>query len=344
MVIDNIKLGFKDLKKNIRNFILFGLLISSISIVIISSSFSLIEIFKEGNRTKITYYAVPVSYEMTDFVKVEDRVDKVLNNGGYTSFVSSNINEEYGVFIKFFLGKFQKNSENKILIGVDMVELESFKQKVKNLKVVSIEDLDKKSLKLVNVDIEFNDENLVFVEMDKKYNSLSDFKLNTDELKNLIENTTFDDKDIENGLDKEFDNAILNSNIVFKKHINSENTETEIDFIIKYIYFFVSLLMLAFSISFGIFIKNLYKKLFREYKIHIICGATKKSIFIRNSVFILTLIFTNFMLMNFLNRFEYNTLFFINIGINIVCILILEFVILNMLIRENLSTTLMGGE
>ena len=146
MVIDNIKLGFKDLKKNIRNFILFGLLISSISIVIISSSFSLIEIFKEGNRTKITYYAVPVSYEMTDFVKVEDRVDKVLKNGGYTSFVSSNINEKYGIFIKFFLGKFQKNSENKILIGVDIVELESFKQKVKNLKVVSIEDLDKKSL------------------------------------------------------------------------------------------------------------------------------------------------------------------------------------------------------
>lgn len=344
MIIDNIKLGFKDLKKNIRNFILFGLLISSISIVIISSSFSLIEIFKEGNRTKITYYAVPVSYEMTDFVKVEDRVDKLLKKGGYTSFVSSKINEEYGIFIKIFLGKFQKNSENKILLGVDIVELESFKQKIKNIKVVSIEDLDKKKLELVNFDIGFNDENLVFVEMDKKYNSLSDFKLNTEELKDLIESTTFDYKDIENGFDKEFDKAILNSNIVFKKHINSENTETEIDFILKYIYFFIALLLLAFFISFGIFIKNLYKKLFREYKIHIICGATKKSIFIRNSVFILTLIFTNFMIMNFLNRFEYNPLFFINIGMNIVCILILEFVILNMLIREDLSTTLMGGE
>ena len=168
MIIDNIKLGFKDLKKNIRNFILFGLLISSISIVIISSSFSLIEIFKEGNRTKITYYAVPVSYEMTDFVKVEDRVDKLLKKGGYTSFVSSKINEEYGIFIKIFLGKFQKNSENKILFGVDIVELESFKQKIKNIKVVSIEDLDKKKLELVNFDIGFNDENLVFVEMDKK--------------------------------------------------------------------------------------------------------------------------------------------------------------------------------
>lgn len=53
--------------------------------------------------------------------------------------------------------------------------------------------------------------------MDKKYNSLSDFKLNTEELKHLIENTTFDDEDIKNGLDIEFEKAILNNDIVFKK-------------------------------------------------------------------------------------------------------------------------------
>lgn len=343
MIIDNIKLGFKDLKKNIKNFILFGLLISSISIVIMSSSFSLVRIFKEGSRTKINYFAVPVSYEMKDFVKIEDRVDKVLKKGGYTRFVSNYMHEKYDIFIHFFLGKFQKNSENKILLGVDIVELESFKQKVKNLKVVSIEDLDQKKLKLVNVDIGFNDENLVFVEMDKKYNSLSDFKLNTPELKDLTENTTFDDKDIENGLDKEFEKAIENENIVFKKNVYSENVE--INFILKYIYFYVFLILLLFIISFGIFIKNLYNKLFREYKIHIICGATKKSIFIRNSVFVLSLAIVNFMLMNFLNKFECNNiLFFINIGINIVFVMVLEFVILNMLIREDLSTTLMGGE
>lgn len=52
----------------------------------------------------------------------------------------------------------------------------------------------------------------------------------------------------------------------------------------------------------------------------------------------------NFMIINFLNRFNYDIIFFINIGINVVCILILEFVILNILIREDLSTTLMGGE
>ena len=119
---------------------------------------------------------------------------------------------------------------------------------------------------------------------------------------------------------------------------------TDVDFILKYIYFYVFLLLLAFLLSFGIFIKNLYKRLLREYKIHIICGATKKSIFIRNSVFVLSLAVFNFMIINFLNRFNYDIIFFLNIGLNIVFVLLLEFVILNMLIREDLSTTLMGGE
>lgn len=75
--------------------------------------------------------------------------------------------------------------------------------------------------------------------------------------------------------------------LCLKKHISYENEE--ISFILKYIYFYVFLILLLFIISFGIFSKNLYNKLFREYKIHIICGATKKSIFIQKSGFVLSL-------------------------------------------------------
>ena len=229
------------------------------------------------------------------------------------------------------------------MFAINSEDLELFKQKEKTLKVVSADELDKIKFKTVGVDLEIDDDNLVFLEVAKKETSLSDFKLNPAELKDLIEGTKFTDKELKNGLDEEFEKAILNSDIVFKKHINSVNM-TDVDFILKYIYFYVFLLLLAFLLSFGIFIKNLYKRLLREYKIHIICGATKKSIFIRNSVFVLSLAVFNFMIINFLNRFNYDIIFFINIGINIVFILTLEFVILNMLIREDLSTTLMGGE
>lgn len=343
MIIDNIKLGLRDLKRNTRVFILFGLLILSISIVLSFSTYALYLALKESREIEVNYLGVPVSYEMKDFIKVEDRVDKLLKKGGYTKFISEFVNEEKGIFIQIFLGKFQKNSENKILFGINSEDLELFKQKEKNLRVVTIDELDNIKLKSVGIDLEFEDEHLVFVEVAKKDTSLFDFKLNPAELKDLIEGTKFTDKELKNGLDKEFEKAILNSDIVFKKHINSANM-TDVDFILKYIYFYVFLLVLAFLISFGIFIKNLYKRLLREYKIHIICGATKKNIFIRNSVFVLSLAVVNFMVMNFLNRFEYSILFFINIGINVVCILILEFVILNILIREDLSTTLMGGE
>lgn len=343
MVIDNIKLGFRDIKRNTRIFILFGLLILSISVILSFSTYALNLALKESKDTKVSYFAIPVSYEMKDFIKVEDRVDKLLKKGGYTKFVSEYVNEEKGIFIQIFIGKFQKSSENRVLFAINSEDLELFKQKEKTLKVVSADELDKIKFKTVGVDLEIDDDNLVFLEVAKKETSLSDFKLNPAELKDLIEGTKFTDKELKNGLDEEFEKAILNSDIVFKKHINSVNM-TDVDFILKYIYFYVFLLLLAFLLSFGIFIKNLYKRLLREYKIHIICGATKKSIFIRNSVFVLSLAVFNFMIINFLNRFNYDIIFFINIGINIVFILTLEFVILNMLIREDLSTTLMGGE
>lgn len=343
MVIDNIKLGFRDIKRNTRIFILFGLLILSISVILSFSTYALNLALKESKDTEVSYFAIPVSYEMKDFIKVEDRVDKLLKKGGYTKFVSEYVNEEKGIFIQIFIGKFQKSSENRVLFAINSEDLELFKQKEKTLKVVSADELDKIKFKTVGVNLEIDDDNLVFLEVAKKETSLSDFKLNPAELKDLIEGTKFTDKELKNGLDEEFEKAILNSDIVFKKHINSVNM-TDVDFILKYIYFYVFLLLLAFLLSFGIFIKNLYKRLLREYKIHIICGATKKSIFIRNSVFVLSLAVFNFMIINFLNRFNYDIIFFINIGINIVFILTLEFVILNMLIREDLSTTLMGGE
>lgn len=343
MVIDNIKLGFRDIKRNTRIFILFGLLILSISVILSFSTYALNLALKESKDTEVSYFAIPVSYEMKDFIKVEDRVDKLLKKGGYTKFVSEYVNEEKGIFIQIFIGKFQKSSKNRVLFAINSEDLELFKQKEKTLKVVSADELDKIKFKTVGVDLEIDDDNLVFLEVAKKETSLSDFKLNPAELKDLIEGTKFTDKELKNGLDEEFEKAILNSDIVFKKHINSVNM-TDVDFILKYIYFYVFLLLLAFLLSFGIFIKNLYKRLLREYKIHIICGATKKSIFIRNSVFVLSLAVFNFMIINFLNRFNYDIIFFLNIGLNIVFVLLLEFVILNMLIREDLSTTLMGGE
>lgn len=342
MIIDNIKLGFKDLLKNIKNFILFLLFIASITLIVVASTSSLIEIFKEKNKININYFAVPVSYDMYDFVNVRSRVEKILENGGYSQTQCEKINEEYGVSLFVLVGKFQKNSENRILFAVDKNNLDLLIQKEKNLKEISIDEIDNKKLKLVNIDVEFKDRELTFVSFDNKYSSLSNFKLTHNDVMNLIENVKFNNEDIKNGLDIEFEKAILNNDIVFKKHISYQNEE--ISFILKYVYFYTILLLVSFIISLGIFIKSLYKKLFREYRIHIICGATKKGIFIRNSVFVFTLIFMNFIFFNLLNRFMFNTVFSVNIFSNLIYLIILEFVILNMLTREALTATVMEGE
>ena len=123
MVIDNIKLGFRDIKRNTRIFILFGLLILSISVILSFSTYALNLALKESKDTEVSYFAIPVSYEMKDFIKVEDR--------------SEYVNEEKGIFIQIFIGKFQKSSENRVLFAINSEDLELFKQKEKTLKVVS---------------------------------------------------------------------------------------------------------------------------------------------------------------------------------------------------------------
>jgi len=95
------------------------------------STYALNLALKESKDTEVSYFAIPVSYEMKDFIKVEDGVDKLLKKGGYTKFVSEYVNEEKGIFIQIFIGKFQKSSENRVLFAINSEDLELFKQKEK---------------------------------------------------------------------------------------------------------------------------------------------------------------------------------------------------------------------
>jgi len=54
------------------------------------------------------------------------------------------------------------------LFAINSEDLELFKQKEKTLKVVSADELDKIKFKTVGVDLEIDDDNLVFLEVEEK--------------------------------------------------------------------------------------------------------------------------------------------------------------------------------
>lgn len=215
----------------------------------------------------------------------------------------------------------------------NLKNLKNLKNKEK-LKVIDKKNINKKYLNILNID-DVMLKDLVFLKPFKKFDSIKEFKLTLDEYISLIENTSFIKSDIEKGIDIEFENLFSNKDLFLKRHINSN--DKEFHFIKSYIFVYIVLLLMSFFICFYIFIKNLFKKLIREYKIHMISGADLKGIFIRNSCFILSLILINFILIMFLNKFKLDTIFFINLFSNIFYFLSLEIIVLIIILKTDLS-------
>lgn len=331
MFIDNIRFGFKDLVKNLKIFILFLIFLASISLITVSASISIIEIFKNKDFS-IKYSLIPISYENEDFKKRTNNLEDFFIKSGKTKANSKYLNEKTNNNFTILIGDFLKNSNEKIIFVTSKVNLESLKQK--NVNFIEKEKLDKKALKAFNID-QRNLKELVFIHPLSGFNSLKDLKFSLNEYKDIIENTKFTKDEIKKGVDLKFEKIISNDNLFLKRHENSMSKE--INFITKYIFVYVFLLLLSFLICFYIFMKNIYKKLTTQYKIHMIQGVRYIDIFIRNSVFSIILVLFNFILISFLNEFKINTIFFIDLILNFIYFLALEIVLLNVVFRTKLN-------
>lgn len=337
MFIDIVKLGIKDIIKYSKIFCLFEILIASISIIMISATLSIFSSVEGVITTSISYSAIPISYT-EDISNISNNLNEIFENGGYSLFSSSYLNEKFNSNILVLLGQYEKNSNSKVIWCVP----KNFSNdEMGTIIKISPDSIDEKSINLINFKDILDNDNIELIKPNSmKFKHINDYKLIDVELISMIENTKFNDIDRENNLDIKFEKIFENTSLYLHKNIFSN--KDEVHFIVYYVFIYVFLLVTSICISFIIFIQNLYKKMHKEYIIHLICGANKISIFIRNSVFVVFLITINFLLINHLNNFTFNIILIINIILSLIFIIFLELTTLSMLLKENLTASLQG--
>lgn len=334
MFTDIVKLGVKDIIKHRRIFCLFTILIISISIIMVSAILSILPDEETDNTTPVNYSVIPISYT-TDTINTSNDLNNIYEIGGYSFFASSYLNERFNSDILVLLGQYEKNTNNNVIWCVPKDFNSDELGEIVKVLPEAIDDT------VNGLDIIFEDEYQMLIKFNSmEYKHLIDYKLIGTELIYLIENTNFSDVDIENGLDISFEELFPNQSFSLYKNISSN--KEEVYFIVYYVFLYVLMLILSLCVSFIIFIQNLYKKMHKEYMVHLTCGASKLSIFIRNSMFVVLLASVNFILINYLNGWSLNIIFCINIIITFIFIIVLESTTLRMLIKENLTTSLQG--
>ncbi len=345
MFMGSAKMGFRDIFRHKTTFCLFLIFLLSINIIVSSMFLSIYYSFSAAPVPNFVYSVVPISYDISDSdtEKITSGLNEVFNNGGYSALFSSYLDKKFNTNILVLLGKYEKNSDNRVIWAIPKntshIFAESFKDELGTVTQISPDSIDKNSVKSNNLLDKLYHPNVDLIKFEStNFKHLVDYKLSPDELNFIAENTEFSPADIRQGLDAKFENSFSDTFWYLHKDVNSN--EDENNFIVRYVIPYILLLVVAIYISFTIFIQNLYQKMHKEYKIHLICGATKDNIFIRNSVFTFALTFANFFIINFLNNFSIDPVFFVNIVTSLLFIYTLRLINLIVLTKENLNISL----
>lgn len=341
---ESIILGFRDLFNYKRLFIIFEIVLLFTWFMVISVTASLLSElnsrYNEANSVP-SYSVVPINNNMSNNDTIVNKLNKLLHKGGNTFFYSAKLAEEMGVPTLVLLdNQFNQNNESTY---AKLYANPTVQQKIKQSNKQFPEPVTVGANNPARFDeriyYDFPEDQLAIVLL--KTNHLSKWINTTDgtELMSFVENLRFSEAEKQKGLLKELTAALHNS-FIFLQLPPSQNTEVK--FILQFIYPVVALLIAALLVAFTIMYNRLFKQLFREYTIHLISGATLKHIFLRNSVFIFSLVFLCFIFILILNGFQINLLFWIAFTTLALVFIVFELLLFIILKRENLSLNLKG--
>ena len=335
MVIDMILEGLKDIFKNKMAFCLIELLLISISILLLSSYYSL---DYESNEVQSNpYTAVPISCSPIDTEDILMQMNDVYQDGGYSWFISEEICQKYNTSIVILTGNMDSsnNTSRPVLLWAipyaqkNLLQLDDFQG-------VNIIEQDELSTEYINMNNAILEEPVILIEVpDSSLGNISNYALDFTDIIGLIENTKFSEEDKNKKLDTRFEKIFENSPLYIVPPDNTSNGE--IVFIFQYVLPYILLVILTVSVAFILFIKRIYQTMFTTYKIHMLAGATKKNIFIRNAVFTISLVSLSFVVQNILNNFEVNNLFYISILLSLLFLITFLLTTLLFLKKENLN-------
>ena len=330
---DMIRLGFLDIKNNIKEVIVLCCFMVFISITFIAATNPIIE-----NKTQSLYLKaydpIPISNNDYSVAYILQNLDSIFSSGGYVYFYSSSLQERYGVYFSILMCKDSDTRSNKVFWLCYKTDINKLVQRSKVVvKHISIDKLLKKYGDYVNLDsIQFDEYVAVEVSGDS-FNKISSYKLDDSELNFLIDNTYFDAEDVKNGKDKDFEAILKETPYAVLSEV--ENTDGENEFIYKFIMpiilsSFVLLALLTFYIQ-----KYLFSQMNTEYKINLIHGGSMLKIYLRANVMLVTLVIINLSVFLALGNFKFDMIFLLALIITALYLVLYE-AILAIFLRRGL--------
>lgn len=350
-MVESLLLGLRDLMKNKRIFIVFVLAILLICMTGISATTSLVREmttnFSAGEASG-GYTAVPISNDMSSNSQMVNEVNQLLEQGGMSFFYSEQLSSQTNFPTIVVIDAEQSKSfqgeqyEGEALVG-KLYATSDIQQKM-NLddmqfpEPVTFASTSNRDFAERAFDNFLEDEVVILLLQADRLDKWIDTEFGL-EVVELVENVRFNESDKKKGLNNEFE-AILEGSFLQLKTPNHQSDELK--FILLYVFPAIALIIISLLVALAIMYGSIFTKLYRMYTIHLISGATLTHIYIRNSVFSITLVSVCFLIISFLNKFRINDILIITAVILSVVLVIFEVLLYLVLKRKNVSMTLKG--
>ncbi|MDO5716298.1 MAG: hypothetical protein Q4Q17_00720 [Tissierellia bacterium] len=349
MLMDIFKLGLKDIWRNKWIFLCFVGFILTVSLVLAAIGATLVRLYRQPTdslEVKRYYETVPISYSFEEMDRIEEQLNQLFQEGGYGSFNingSDLVGEKFDVFSTIFVGELEKYGDNRILWCMPS---QMFSQvhavRSEDIRIVNRENIDLDIVKRINWN-KLPEEGDVFFELTShEFRDIASFSPDVSQWCELVESSYFSKEDRKTGLDTKMEEIFQQGPIRLYKQSLDFKCKDEMYFMRHYMYVYGILSVLSMLVCFFLFLKYLYSKLCEEYRIHLICGATMRSILGRNCIFILAMGLGSLLIMNYLNRFQWNEMAQWGLAITLLWMVALGIATMAMLGSKSIGTKIKG--
>ena len=296
--------GFKDLFKNKIQFLVLFLGVTSL-IMIIGPSYSS-WIFNEYNFdfvSKYTFDIVPLSDSKNKYDERKNEMFDIISKYGNTTIMINDFQDIDNLNITVLIGDIVEKGEDRIIYMADKKDSDIiFKEFGGDFEIIDNSKLNIKDLERYRID-ENNVKEFIFLKpVSSKFKSLKELSISSFDIFTLVDNLVINTRDVDEKVVDRFVN--LSQEEKFSIIKNSYNGSDEIEFLIKYVFVYIILIIMAIILFFYFYNNIYFVKMRKTYLVHIYSGATLKGLFIRNSIFIDTVIVASWMFVNYLNHFQ----------------------------------------
>ncbi len=341
MFMNSLKLGFRDIWRFKKVFCLMLALITLSGILLVAGILPCLDMLKE-QTSAASFSLIPISYVEEDSNEASlllDKLGQVYQQGGASFFSSEHINKKFDTYVQILFYHQAKD----VVWAIPKEDAPFFLEKY-GKEAGEIQEMDTVKLEAELSDLGYGKENLMdtlyiepqllFKISDPGYHDLRNYRLTFDEILTLVDSTYSGKRELNEGWDHALEEVFSGSSFYVKKNIYSGN-QSELLFLSLYYFPYIFFLTAAVCIMFYIFSREMYRIMQKEYAIHLLSGAQKRTIFLRNTMFNIALLGTAFLILHHRNSFRISFSLWFKGGLTLALLLLFEGILLSALKNED---------